>query len=297
MHATKHPGSLRFVGQKLRERHIWERVARERLAEPLHLNVASLFVAAFGSLRSKIYFDLLPRQANAFALLAVADQARERGLSRVTVVEFGVANGAGLLNLASLAARITAETGVEFSIVGFDSGTGMPPPRDYRDHPEFYHEGDFPMQEPDELRRRLPASGELIVGDISETVPAFLTSLRPDAPLAYVVLDVDYYWSAVSCLKVLTGPSELYLPTTVLYLDDIQYSAHNRWQGELLAVGEFNDQQSMRKISPYNFLRASRLFKRPIWIEHMYTMHVLDHASRGVDQPHGAPVVLKNPYL
>jgi len=62
MSGMKHRGSLRFVGQKLRERHIWERIARERLAEPLHLNIASLFVAMFGSLRSKIYFDRLPRR-------------------------------------------------------------------------------------------------------------------------------------------------------------------------------------------------------------------------------------------
>lgn len=297
MLATNGRGTLRFVSRKLRERHIWERIARERLSEPLHLNIASLFVAAFGSLRSKIYFDLLPRQANAFALLAVADQARDLGLSRVTVVEFGVANGAGLLNLASLAARITAETDIEFSIVGFDSGAGMPPPRDYRDHPEFYREGDYPMQQPEELRRRLPANGELIVGDISETVPEFLARLTPDSPLAFVVVDVDYYWSTVSCLEVLTGRPDLYLPTTVLYLDDVSYVAHNKWQGELLAVEEFNEREEMRKITPYNFLRVHRLFKRPVWIEHMYTLHVLDHATRSVDQPRGAPAVLNNPYL
>lgn len=297
MNGMKHRGSLRFVSQKLRERHIWERIARERLAEPLHLNIASLFVAMFGSLRSKIYFDLVPRQANAFALLTAADQARKRGVSRVTVIEFGVANGAGLLNLSGVASRITKETGVEFSVVGFDTGTGMPPPRDYRDHPEFYRQGDFPMQRPDELRARLPAGADLVVGDIAETVPAFVAKLTPDAPLAYVVVDVDYYWSTVSCVEVLTGDPELYLPTTIMYLDDIQYAGHNRWQGELLAVEEFNEQHEHRKITPYNFLRASRLFKRPVWIEHLYTLHVLDHPSRTVDQPDSEPVVLKNPYL
>lgn len=290
-------GTLRFVSRKLRQRHIWERIVRERLGEPLHLNVASLYIALFGSLRSKIYFDLLPRQGNAFALLSAADQARAQGLSRVTVIEFGVANGAGLLNLASLATRVTEETGIDFSIVGFDGGTGMPPPRDYRDHPEFYREGDFPMQHSDELRRRLPANADLIVGEIDETLTAFVDRLTPASPIAFVVLDVDYYWSAVTCLEALTGDPELYLPTTILHLDDISFPAHNRWQGELLAVEEFNECQEMRKITPYNFLRASRLFKRPMWIDQLYTLHVLDHPIRNADQPSSPPAVLPNPYL
>jgi hypothetical protein len=293
----KQLGSLRFVGQKLRERRIWERLMRERLAEPLHLNVASLFVAIFGSLRSKIYFDLLPRQANAFALLSVADEAREQGLARLTVIEFGVANGAGLLNLTSLAAKVTEETGVYFDVVGFDSGTGMPPPRDYRDHPEYYREGDFPMQSLDELRARLPAHVELIVGDIADTLPAFLDRPVPTAPIAYVVVDVDYYSSTVSCLELFTRDPELYLPTTVVYLDDVQFAGHNEWQGELLAVREFNERHDMRKITPYNFLRASRTFKRPIWIDLMYTLHVLDHRKRSVAGRRDEPAVLKNPYL
>jgi hypothetical protein len=50
--------------------------------------------------------------------------------------EFGVANGAGLLNMCEIAARVTRETGVGFRIVGFDAGTGLPQPIDYRDHPE-----------------------------------------------------------------------------------------------------------------------------------------------------------------
>jgi hypothetical protein len=63
-------------------------------------------------------------------------------------------------------------------------------------------------------------------------------------------------------------------------------------------VDEFNERHEMRKITPYNFLRASRLFKRPIWIDLMYTLHVLDHPSRtAASQLGGGPAVLKNPYL
>jgi hypothetical protein len=40
----------------------WVERFRERLTEPLHLNIASAFVAAFGSYRTKVDFDLIRRR-------------------------------------------------------------------------------------------------------------------------------------------------------------------------------------------------------------------------------------------
>src|SRR6266542_2188455 len=114
--------------------HILKRILVERLTEPLHLNILSL-AAAFGSYRAKISFDLIVRQQHAYGLLRAVDDARSRGLAAVTVVELGVGSGAGLLNICEIATRLTAETGIAFEIYGFDTGRGMPPPRDHRDHP------------------------------------------------------------------------------------------------------------------------------------------------------------------
>jgi hypothetical protein len=143
---------MSFLLRKLRNRHIWKRIALERLTEPLHLNLASVAVALFGSFRAKVSFDLCVRQHNAFGLLRAADEAIWFGINELTVVEFGVASGAGLLNLCRLAERVTKETGVKFRIVGFDTGVGMPQPRDYRDHPNMYGALDFPMEDPGRLR-------------------------------------------------------------------------------------------------------------------------------------------------
>jgi hypothetical protein len=44
----------------------------------------SVFVALFGSVRAKIYFDLCVLQHHAFGLLSAADAARENGYDRVT---------------------------------------------------------------------------------------------------------------------------------------------------------------------------------------------------------------------
>ena len=167
-----------LLRSQLARRDIWKRAAVERLTEPLHLNLASVGVALFGGVRAKAAFDLLVRRQHAYGLLKAADEARARGLARVTVVELGVASGTGLLNICELGARITEETGVEFRVAGFDTGEGMPPPADYRDHPELYKEGWFPMDRA-ALEGRLPANAELHFGPIAETMRAFVDGLGP----------------------------------------------------------------------------------------------------------------------
>lgn len=59
---------LSYVLKKLKSSYAMERLLRERLSEPLHLNILSLFVLAFGSTRAKIYFDLYICQQHAFGL-------------------------------------------------------------------------------------------------------------------------------------------------------------------------------------------------------------------------------------
>ncbi len=102
------------------------RVLYERFPEPLHLNILSIFVALFGSYKTKIAFDLVVRQQYAFSLLKTAELAQAQGLKSVTVIEFGVAAGAGLMNICNISSHITRLTGVEFQIFGFDSGHGCP---------------------------------------------------------------------------------------------------------------------------------------------------------------------------
>lgn len=286
---------MAFWLNRLRRGDVWERILRERLAEPLHLNALSLFVALFGSYRARIQFDLVLRQQHAFGLLVAADSARDNGFDTVTAIEMGVANGAGLMNICRIAARITEMTGVKFRIYGFDGGKGLPPPRDYRDHPEYFAEGDFPLQDHAKLANALPSFAKLIIGDISETVPRFVESLDERAPLGFVSIDVDYYWSAKEALNIFSGAAAGYLPRVVLYLDDIAQDGHCRWAGPLLAVEEFNAEHSHRKIGPFNHLRNKRLFKRASWIDHMFSVHVFDHARRAIRTR--KPVILDSPII
>src|ERR1700760_1429792 len=132
------PKSNWYVLRRLFQKEKLVKVFVERLTEPLHLNLLSLFVALFGSYRMKVAFDLVVRQQYAFPILFAADEAMRHGYKKVTLVELGVASGAGLLTMCRLAEQTTKATGIEFRIVGFDGGKGMPPAVDYRDHPEMF---------------------------------------------------------------------------------------------------------------------------------------------------------------
>ena len=179
-------------------------------------------------MRSKTAFDLVVRRQHAYGLLKAADDARARGLREVTVVELGVASGTGLLNICEIgSAGRPRRPGVGFRVVGFDTGEGMPPPADYRDHPELYKEGWFPMDR-EALERSLPANAELHFGPIGETIAAFTEQLGPEAPLVFATLDVDFYSSSKDALRLFEGRPDAYLPYVTLYVDDLALSTHTR---------------------------------------------------------------------
>ncbi|MGH8742280.1 MAG: hypothetical protein ACREUN_15275, partial [Burkholderiales bacterium] len=241
---------MSFLLRKLASGRIWKRILHERGTEPLHLNALSLLVALFGGFRARVAWDLVVRHHHAYGMLRCADLARGLGVREVAVVELGVAGGAGLLNICELAEHVRAQTGVSFRIAGFDTGRGMPPPASYKDHPELYRQGDFPMNQ-DALAARLPGSAGLFIGDVAVTVPRFLEQLSPDCPLGFLSLDLDYYSSSKAALRLLTGPPEHYLPRVGIYVDDLEDEYHNSYCGELLALREFNLEQELRKIEPY----------------------------------------------
>lgn len=185
---------------------------------------------------------------------------------------------------------------MEFTVVGFDTGEGMPSPRDFRDHPEHYHRGDYPTSlGRDRLLHALPKNASVLWGDIAATLPPFMDSL--DCPIGFVSLDVDYYSSTMEALKILDGPVELYMPWVVIYLDDVQYLEHNRFAGQLLAVEDFNQSHAHRKIDKVRALAETRLFRRSRWIHQMYMAHVFDHPFRHACLARSGGAVLTNPYL
>lgn len=282
--------------KRLRHSQAWKRMFYERLSEPIHLNIISMFVWLFGSYRKKCEYDLVLRSHHAYALYMAADRAITHNKKRVTIVEFGVSTGAGLMNMQKIAENITKDTGIEFDIYGFDTGDGMPPPISYKDHPDLYQEGDFPMDF-DKLQRELHSNTTLVIGEIAETLPKFCEQDFSSSPIAFLSIDVDYYSSTVAALKVLDMEADQYLPMVVVYLDDVEDPLHNSWCGELAAVNEFTDEHVYRKIERHTFLRGYRIFKNARWIDHIFFAHILDHPHRSDLTSTRANIILDNPHI
>ncbi len=287
---------MSYLLKRLSEKRIWQKVYLERLSEPLHLNFISCFVFLFGSFRKKVAYDLILRPQHAFGILKAADLAKKDGFKRISIIEFGVANGAGLMNMIEIAKKVTETTGVDIDIYGFDTGEGMPPPMDYRDHPEYYNVGDFPMNK-ELLLQKTKGKAELIFGKIEENLKAFITRLSDDAPIGFVSVDVDYYSSTRSVLELFKAKSTKFLPLTNVYFDDIFMLHHNDKCGELLAIKEFNLQNEYRYLGHHPFFINERLFKNAIWIKQLYYLHVLDHEYRFETKRDRKAYVLDNPYL
>lgn len=233
-----------------------------------------------GTGRQQEELGLLPRPHYAYGMLRAADLARYLGQKRVTICEFGVATGNGLLAMVDLAARLGPETGVEYRIVGFDTGAGLPSIGGYEDHPELWSPGDFSMVNKEQLTERLGGRAELFLGDIKDTVAGFVSSLSASAPLGFIAVDVDIYSATCSALRCLDGPPELYLPAISTYFDDVTFFFANRWCGELRAIEEFNQEHELRKIDHDRGLLRRQIELPSLWHSHMYVAHILDHECR-----------------
>jgi hypothetical protein len=113
------------------------------------------------------------KAAYLLGVLTAAEQAIAQNVREISVIEFGVATGRGLLTLQKEASAVERETGVAIKVYGFDTGRGTPVLiGDYRDHPDSCRPGDFPMDEA-ALRARLSSRTTLILGDVAKTVQSF----------------------------------------------------------------------------------------------------------------------------
>jgi hypothetical protein len=180
-------------------------------------------------------------EAYDYCVRGAADLARRLGKPGITVAEFGVAGGNGLVALETFAARHEARTGVKIDVEGFDTGAGLPAPTDYRDLPYKWGAGYFPMDEA-KLRARLTRAS-LWLGDVSTTVPRFASSCR--YPLGAVMFDLDYYSSTIAALQVFdVAPT---LPRVPAYFDDLVLTTP--FTGEWAAIETYNCAHPSSKIA------------------------------------------------
>lgn len=221
-----------------------------------------------------------------WSVLHAASIAARTGRERISVAEVGVAGGNGLLALELAADAAESELGVAIEVYGFDTGEGLPPPRDNRDAPFIMDRGDFPM-DVEGLRRRL-SRAELVLGDVSETIPGFLAG--DHAELGFISFDVDYYSSTRDALTLLAGEPGSLLPRVLCYFDDTHGYPWGDFNGARLAIDEYNA-ASERKLAQLHGLRfllpESQQGER--WPEAMYVAHAFDHPAYA--EPEGTELV------
>jgi len=245
-----------------------------------------------GTFEFRLSLDAVKRPNYGYALFHAAKQAKNLGIKRISAIEFGVATGNGLIELENIAAEVTKITKVNIDLFGFDMGTGLPTPSDYRDLPYIFKRGFFEMDSM-RLQKRLKKTTRLILGDVADTISEF--QMTKTAPLGLAAFDLDFYSSTIHAIKVLSAGHDRLLPRVYCYFDDTlggKEELYNEYTGELLAIREFNQQREDRKIALIHGLIDHRIIKSR-WCKSMYALHVFDHPLYNQyvrDQHEGVPL-------
>ena len=137
-----------------------------------------------GTFEQQVRYGVLSRPAYGYCLWQAADLARRLQYPSISVIEFGVAGGNGLLVLEDYAASVSAATGVNIDVYGFDTGEGLPTPTDYRDMPYRWKGGDFKM-ETSALEEARLSRARLVIGDVKDTVPRFFEETNRSPRLVF----------------------------------------------------------------------------------------------------------------
>jgi hypothetical protein len=225
-----------------------------------------------GSYPFRFSIGAVERPHYAYLAFNAAQLARKLGYERISLIEYGVAGGAGLLVLEEHARRVEQMFSIGIDVYGFDTGKGLPPPADYRDLPYHWKEGFFAMDQV-ALKSRL-RKAQLVIGDIEETSRTFFENYRP-APIGAIIHDFDFYSSTHNALAMLRAGDEHFLPRVFFYFDDTigsEVELYNDYTGERLAIREFNElSETIKLCPPYHLLaKCPETWHHQIWIGHFF---------------------------
>ena len=232
------------------------------------------------------YFDLSPeflvktnamkRPNYAYCLYHSAVLAKRLGHKSLSIIEFGVAGGNGLIFLEDFGNKIKNHLNIKVEIYGFDLGSGLAEPKNYKDIKYWFQEGFYKMDQ-DKLKNKLKYS-KLIIGDVNDTIDKFFEIYNP-APIGAIFHDLDYYYSTINSFKVFDFPEKYFLPRIFNYFDDIlgtEFEMYNDFSGELLAIEEFNSKNSSKKILLNKNLITANNEK---WRSQIYYFHNFEHSQ------------------
>ena len=192
---------------------------------------SDIFDGQFGL---RLAYGKLPRPDYAYGIYRAAELANRLGLPKISAIEFGVAGGNGLVAMEQIATEVEKIFPITIELFGFDTGSGLPDPVDYRDMTYIFAKGEYEMNET-KLRDRLTRA-QLVLGNVTDTIPTFLEKFSP-APIGFVSFDLDLYSSTTEALRLFDAQHQSVLPRLYCYFDDIidgDFILDNEWVGESL---------------------------------------------------------------
>lgn len=226
----------------------------------------------------------------AFALLETAKLAKALGHKSVSILEFGCAGGAGLLDIEYHVNHLKRYYDIDFQVFGFDSGEGLPPSNDVRDVLYLWQPGDYKMDY-NKLINNL-SSTKVVIGSVADTIDDFIEIYNP-APIGCVFNDFDYYTSTRDSFKLYKNGFQNFLPRVFMYFDDTLGTSN--FNGELLAINEFNENNESQKIDMIHLKAEQMSLKWKNWIylaKKFYYLHNFDHPdySKEIISKHELPI-------
>ena len=198
-------------------------------------------------------------------------EAKKLGYEEITVLELGVAGGNGIVSLEKYKKKIQKNLNIKINIYGFDTGEGMPESNLKEDLPFIWKAGQFKIDK-EKLEKRV--NSKIYYGDIKNTIEEFC-KLNPKN-ISVIFFDLDLYSSTASFLKKINIWSKFISPRVYCYFDDLfNYNYISDFNGELLAIKEFNEENQDYKIGT-NIDHVSD-FKFPLAKGLLYTLHNFKH--------------------
>jgi hypothetical protein len=228
------------------------------------------------SYKDRLVAGAVDRPHYGYCIFHAAKLAARLNYPRISVIEFGCGGGNGLLNAEMHIVEVMKIFPVEIDLYGFDMGSGLPDPVDYRDMPYYFESGFYKME-----RRHLEQKikrAKLVIGDVKNTCATFFDTQDP-APVGCMFHDLDFYSSTSAALALLDADVAHFLPRIFMYFDDIvgnnEMWCCNDFTGERLAIEEFNRDHQTQKISKDYY--SPNKYPNQWWPTHIYIHHNFRH--------------------
>jgi hypothetical protein len=201
-------------------------------------------------------------------------EAKKLNYSEISVIEFGVAGGNGLLAIEKYCEKLSKKFKIDYQIFGFDfggtAGGGLMETKEPKDITYFWSKGDFKMNE-EKLKKKIKKSN-LIIGDINKTLDNFVELYKPPK-ISTIFFDLDYYTSTKNSFKIFDNDDKYFMPRVFCYFDDVHAPANN-FTGVHAAINEFNLEKKKKIVKDYG---SSLSFKYGPFYEEVYLMHNFEH--------------------